>query len=226
MLATVATESLEGGERAVAVSGEGVDAELPRLVKRPGGFWLAYVARSRGEEEEPRDPRATEGRFAAERIVPSWIELLPLDDDGNVQGEPRAVTARTDHVLAFDMGVGQDGGVVIAWRDDDTPSGAHGGTVTAMFVGASGVGQEQPVGSEEVGAGVPNLVGGFIALPDGLGHVMVAPMALDAELAGELRREDAFGIGQVLAADGDRLLVARPNGKAADFAVVTCSRAP
>ena len=226
MVATVATESLEGGERAVAVSGDDVDAELPRLVRRPGGFWLAYVARSRSDDGEPRDPRATEGRFAAERIVPSWIELLPLDEDGNAQGEPRPVTARTGHVLAFDMGVGRDGGVVIALRDDDTPSGAQGGTVTAMFVGASGVGQEQPITSEEVGAGVPNLVGGFVTLPDGLGHVLAAPIAPDAELGGELRREDAFGIGPVLAADGDRLLVARPSGKAADFAVVTCSREP
>lgn len=227
MLATVATESLEGGERAVPVSGEDVDADLPRLARRPGGFWLAYVARGRGDDAgEPSDPRATEGRFAAERIVPSWIELLPLDENGEVEGEPRAVTARTGHVLAFDMGAGADGGVVIAWRDDDTPSGAQGGTVTAMFVGASGVGQEQPLASEEVGAGVPNLVGGYVTLPDGLGHVLAAPLAPDAELGGELRREDAFGIGQVLAADGDRLLVARPNGKAADFAVVTCSRGP
>ena len=227
MLATVATESLEGGERAVAVSGEGVDAELPRLTKRPGGFWLAYVARGRGDEDdEPRDPRATEGRFRAERIVPSWIELLPLDQDGKVEGEPRAVTPRTGHVLAFDMGPGKDGGVVIAWRDDDTPSGAQGGTVTVMLVGAAGVGQEQPVASDEVGAGVPNLVGGFLALPDGLGHVLAAPIKEDAELEGELRREDALGIGQVLAADGDRLLIARPSGKAADFAAVTCSRAP
>ena len=227
MLATVATESLEGGERAVPVSGADVDAELPRLVARPGGFWLAYVARARGDEDgAPRDPRATEGRFAAERIVPSWVELLPLNEEGGVEGEPRAVTARTGHVQAFDMGPGRDGGAVIAWRDDDTPSGAQGGAVTVMSVGASGVGQEQPVTSDDVGAGVPSLVGGFVILPDGRGHILAAPVAPDAELGGEIRREDAFGIGQVLAASGDRFLVARPSGKAADFAVVTCSRAP
>ena len=80
--------------------------------------------------------------------------------------------------------------------------------------------------SDDVGAGVPSLVGGFVILPDGRGHILAAPVAPDAELGGEIRREDAFGIGQVLAASGDRFLVARPSGKAADFAVVTCSRAP
>jgi hypothetical protein len=222
MLATVALESLEGGEKARSASRDGVDADLPRVQVRPGGFWLAYVARVPVDGEPPD----VEGQFRAERIVPSWIELLPLDEDGTPQSEPRAVTPRDGHVLAYDLDVGRDGGAILAWRDDDTPSGAHGGKVTAMLVTASGAGQMQPVTEDDVGAGVPTLLGGLLAMPDGRGHVLAAPISPDAELLGPLIREDAFGIGQILASRGDAYLVARPLGKAAEFALVRCAQAP
>jgi len=223
VLATVTSASLEGGEAAKVVSSAGTDAEQPRVVKRAGGFWLAYVARAAVDEEDrPDEPDS--GRYAAERIAPTWIELLPLDERGAPAGQPRAVTDKRGHVLAFDMEVGHDGGAIIAWRDDDTPSGAHGGRVTSMHVSASGAGQTQTVADEHVGSGVPNLLPGWIAVPTDEGRLALAPMEDDGQLRGEPRVEQVLGIGQVLAAgSAGVLLLARPSGKAMDLMTVMCA---
>lgn len=219
VLATV-SPTLEARGGPVVVSSESVDAELPRVVVRDGGFWLAYVARARVEGAGERP----EGRYAAERIVESWIELAPLDASGALIGVPRAVTPRDGHVLAFDLVAAPEGAVVIAWRDDDTPSGAQGGTVSTMRVGASGEDQVQPVADEDVGAGVPVLLPGFIALPDATGHPRLAPMDAEGTLIGELRLEPALRGAQVLAAKGDIILGARPDGKAIALITARCDR--
>jgi len=223
LVATVARESLEGGENAKIVSGAGVDAELPRVVTRPGGFWLAYVGRAVVDEDD-KSKLAT-GRYAAERIDPTWIELVPLDEQGVAISNPRAVTAKDGHVLAYDLERGRDGGAIIAWRDDDTPSGAHGGSVTTMLVNASGAGQTQTVADEHVGSGVPNLLSGWIAVPTDTGRLALAPMSDEGELIGTPRGETLLGIGQLLAVGPDGLLLlARPSGKSVDLITVTCAR--
>ncbi|MEZ4445644.1 MAG: hypothetical protein R3B72_41600 [Polyangiaceae bacterium] len=223
VVATVDPASLKIRERAAPISRPEVDAELPRLVRRPGGFWLAYVARARTKEPS-RDNGEEDDQFRGERIEPAWLELGSLDEDGRLQGTFRPVTPRDGHLLAYDLELGRDGAVIVAWRDDDTPSGAEGGRVTMMLVEPSGAGQEQLVAEDDVGAGVPSLVAGWLALPDGAGHVRLAPVGADGALEGELRQEDAFGIGQVLASRGDELLVAKPGGRAVTLAVLACQR--
>jgi len=222
MLAAVDGDSLQGRGRARAVSAEDVHAELPRIIARPGGFWVSWVARAKGEVEQGERP---EGRFAAERIDNSWLEVLMLDADGKAQGNPRAITSKDDHVLVYDIEPGKDGAAMFAWRDDDTPSGAQGGRVTAMLVEQSGAGQMQLVAEDKVGAGVPTLLGRWIALPDGRGAVRLAPMTDDGQLAGELQREPVVGIGQLLGANDDVLLIARPSGKSVQLVSVACDRA-
>jgi hypothetical protein len=220
MLAVV-SPGLERRGATARVSRDEVDAELPRVIAREGGFWLAYVARRR-VEGAGTSPGG--GREAAERIDPSWLELLPLDRDGKAAGVPRAVTPRDGHVLAFDLAAGPEGALVIAWRDDDTPSGAHGGAAATMLVGASGEGQVQPVAEDDVGAGVPVLLEGWIALPDAQGNPRLAPLAPDGALLGELRVEPALRSAQVLAAKGDVVLAARPAGKAIELVTARCDR--
>jgi hypothetical protein len=226
LAAVVSRDSLELKRAAQLVSPKDVDAEIPRVVVRPGGFWLAYVARSPIEEPaegKGRDrPKATEGRFSAERIEPSWIELLPMDQTGQPAGAPQLVTPRNGHVLAFDLQLGEDGAALIAWRDDDTPSGAHGGRVNAILVGAAGGSQEQLVAEDNVGSGVPDLLGRWIALPDARGAMQLAPVNAQGVLQGELMAEPVLGVGEVIAAVGERLLVARPGGNGVDLVVVRC----
>ncbi|RLB45399.1 MAG: hypothetical protein DRI90_28480, partial [Deltaproteobacteria bacterium] len=229
LVAVVSREALELTQAGKTVSPKEVAAEIPRVVARPGGFWLAYVAARRtaepddtNEAEPSRKDSTPDGRYAAERIEPSWLELLPLDEAGQPAGEPRPVTPRSGHVLAFDLELGKDGAALITWRDDDTPSGAHGGRVTALLVGAAGGTQEQLVAAENVGSGVPDLVPGWIALPDARGHMRLAPVNDEGQLQGKLRAEPLLGVGEVIAASADRLLVAQPAGTGVDLVVVTC----
>jgi hypothetical protein len=222
MLATVDGKTLEARGEAVELSSEHVDAEQPRLVPRKGGFWLAYAARDR-EKKPAREPDGGE-RFAAERIEPTWLELVPLDANGKVDSSAQPVTAKDGFVLAFDLELGRDAGALLAWRDDDTPSGAGGGRVTLLLMSVSGSSQKQPVEAEDVGAGVPVLLPRWLALGDGEGRTQLAPLSDEGVLEGELRRERFIGRGQVLAARGDELLVARPNGRAVELSVVRCTR--
>ena len=224
VLAAVTVEALEGGEDARVVSRGRVDADTPRLALRPGGFWLAYVARKVVEGDDT-DRALPEGRYAAERIDPSWIEVVPLDARGALVGEPRPVTPEDGHVLAYDIDAAADGAAAIAWRDDDTPSGAQGGTVTTALITASGVSHTQLVAEQEdVGMGVPTLVGGWLLLPDDRGTARLAPMSPDGQLLAELREEPAIGVGQILAASGPTLLVVSPSGKGVRLSAIACDR--
>lgn len=222
--AVVKVAAVDAGLKAVGKpttrSREDVDAELPRLLPRGDGFWLFYVARAPIEEAGER----TEGRFAAERIVPSWLEVVPLDGTGVPTGSPISVTGQGDHVLAFDVAMAKDGQALVIWRDDDTPSGAHGGDVYTVLVGGSGPGAVQPVTSEKVGAGVPDLIGGFVALHDAQGQLQLAPADSAGVLTGLLQTEPKLGPGQLVAASNNILLVARPSGRALELFTVSCDR--
>lgn len=224
MAATVTVDSLEGGEQAKAVSRREVDAELPRVVPRPGGFWLAYIARARPDAEAdagaPEDP---EGRYRAERIEPSWLELVPLDERGAPETQPAAVTDADGYVLAYDIEPAPDGNVLITWRDADTPSGAHGGRVTSQLVTPSGAGQSQTVTEEDVGAGIPTLLRGWVSVPGAAGEVRLAPMRPDGELVSGLRPEPLLREGQLVASKDDVVLAARPAGKAIRLITVRCT---
>jgi hypothetical protein len=222
MLATVTRDALEGGEDAERVSDDDIDADLPRVIMRPGGFWLAWIARERRKGTPSDAQGGDDGRYAAESIDPSWIELLPLDADGKPMGAARAVTAKDGHVLAYDLEPGNDGAALLAWRDDDTPSGADGGRVTAMLMGESRADQMQVVAEGDVGAGVPDLLGAWIAVPDRAGAMRLAPLAADGELRAPLLREPVLGNGQLLAAHGNVMLLARPAGRAVDLLSITC----
>jgi hypothetical protein len=254
LVADLALPSLEGGEDAAIVSRPEVDAELPRVIVRPGGFWLAYVA-SRPSTEgadagaperkpdpkpkpkpkpkakpkgkgEPKDEEEVEDREPAQQIVPSWIELVPLDELGSPEGPPRPVTDETGHVLAYDIEPAADGAALIAWRDDDTPRGAHGGRVSLMVVNASGAGAQQTVAEEHVGAAVPTLASGWLLVPDEHGDAQLAPLSPEGELAAPLQPEPLLGKGQLVAASGDILLHAQPSGRSIRLFTLKCQRPP
>jgi hypothetical protein len=100
------------------------DAEVPRLIARPGGYWLAYAVV--GEGKRPKDEDTGLGGQA---IEPRWVEIVPLDERGQPIALPRAVTPKDGHALAFDVEASDDGGMILAYRDDDTPSRSTGGKV-------------------------------------------------------------------------------------------------
>ncbi len=207
------------------LSGKGVDAEVPRVVPREGGFVVAYIARnSRAKTNAKGKDDGDDGRYAAERIEPSFVEVALLDEQGEVTSPPRAVTPPTGYVLAFDLAAGNDGSVRIVWRDDDTPSGAGGGKVELAIVSPSGAASSQLVAKDDVGAGVPALLPGWLAVTDSRGRALLGPLADDGSLAAALLHEPAVGAGQPIAARGDTLLVATPIGTAIELVTVRCRR--
>jgi hypothetical protein len=212
---------------AAVASGKGIDAETPRVVARPGGFWLAYVARRsldvpKDDDDDAlaRDPKGD--RYAAEKIDPSWLELMPLDETGAPAGPPRAITPKTGHALAFDLATTADGAALLVWRDDDTPSGSHGGRVSVMTVAASGGTDAHLLIENDVGSGSPTLLAGWVAVANAHGRAMLAPVGPNGALTGELRVEPAIGVGEPLVAVGERVLTATSVGTAIDLAVVVC----
>lgn len=193
------------------------DAELPRLAPRPGGYWLAYAVV--GEGKRPKDEDTGLG---GEAIQPRWVEVVPLDERGHPVSTPRAITPKDGHALAFDIEASDDGGMILAYRDDDTPSGSTGGKVMTIWVRLSGVGEPQLVTEESNSTGVPDLLPGWMAIASLSGATRLGPLSAKGELLGELRREPEIGNGEVLAATKASLLIARPAGKAMKLSVVEC----
>jgi hypothetical protein len=78
----------------------------------------------------------------------------------------------------------------------------------------------------EVGGGVPALVmgasGGWLALLDGEGRLLLAPLAPSGEILGTLGREPAIGYAQPLALGPQGLHVGKPIGKGVDLLLVRC----
>ncbi|MFP6685644.1 MAG: hypothetical protein VB934_13065, partial [Polyangiaceae bacterium] len=207
------------------LSAPGIDAEMPRMVERAGGYWLAYVARGRVEEEPVRGGQAgakPTGRYAAEAIEPSRIEIIHLDEEARPQGEARAVTPLGGHVLAYDLKAVADDGLLIAWRDDDTPSGSGGGELNVLRIDLSGVGERQLVVRDDIGAGVPQLVGSWLAYANRRDELRLAHLD-DRGLVGDSPAGPSlFPRAQWLVGRGDDILLAHPRGTGVEFSLLRC----
>jgi hypothetical protein len=232
------------------VSKPDADADSPRLVARPGGFWLAYVSRAEGRAtakpgkpdaarpsdtrdkgdkgDKPKPPSPAdddEGEAqGGQAIERAWVEVVPLDESGTPTGTPQRVTPKDGHVLAFDIVVADEGAALVAWRDDDTPSGSSGGTVTMARVALGGsVGEAKVIADEGVGTGVPSLLPGWVAVSGVSGPKQLAAVAPIGVLLEPLTPEPSLGTGEPIAATRDAMLVARHLGRAVRLDVMRCA---
>ncbi len=224
------------------ISPPGVDADSPRLITRPGGFWLAYAAQAEAPAPKEEKGGKTKGGGRAkgdvdetqggETIVNRWVEVIPLDTSGAAVGLPRAVTPKDGHLLAFDIELSPEGGALISVRDDDTPSGSGGGRVSTVLVEMSGAREAKVLAEEGFGVGVPELLPGWILLFGLSGPPEMAQLSpATGELIGDFVQEPGLGIGaEVLAAasvhGGEKLLVSRPAGKALKLSIAACEAKP
>ncbi len=223
-LRSVTTRDAKANRKPHVLSAPGIDAEMPRMVERAGGYWLAYVARGRAEDKPVRVQGGAKptGRYAAEAIEPSRIEIIPLDEEARPQGEARAVTPLRGHVLAYDLKAVADDGLLIAWRDDDTPSGSGGGELNVLRIDLSGVGERQLVVRDDIGAGVPQLVGSWLAYANRRDELRMAHLD-DRGLVGDsLARPSLFPRAQWLVGRGDDILLVQPRGTGVEFSLLRC----
>jgi hypothetical protein len=78
------------------------------------------------------------------------------------------------------------------------------------------------IAEDEVGAGAPTVLPGWIAVLNAADVTRVAPLGRFGELAAPLNAEPDIGSGEPIAGTGNRLLVARPSGRAVKLVVVEC----
>jgi hypothetical protein len=213
------------------ITAASADATAPRLALRPGGFWLAYLARGdedpkkKREAKKPKPGDDDEDEDQGEAITSAWVELLPLDEAGTPAAAARAVTPKKGHVLSFDLAQGDDGGALLAWRDDDTPTGSAGGRMSVTLVKLGGAVASRVV-DEAGGAGAPALLPGWISLASPSGMTRLAALSPRGELLDDLAPEPSLGAGEPIAATSEAILWARPLGKAMRLGVVRCSPRP
>ncbi|MEM9694108.1 MAG: hypothetical protein AAGA56_16285 [Myxococcota bacterium] len=211
-------EGLGVSSEARVVSGDAEDADLPRAVSFDGGYWVTWISRSKGGAKRSGSGG---GRYAAERIEPSRVRVLLLDRDGEVVGAPRAVTPIDGYVAAYDAAmVGAQ--LLVAWRDDDTPLGAHGGELSTISLSVSGEGEIQPVAKDDLGAGVPLVLGRWLVVPGRGRDQRMAPMDTTGVLVGLPQVEPALRGSQLLGQRGGTFLAARPAGRSSELHVVRC----
>jgi hypothetical protein len=226
------------------------DAEAPRIVSRPGGFYVVYLVRGqerarevarpseaapgvdkpkkkdkpRGDARAPGEVDETRG---GEAVTTAWLEVVLVDASGAPSGDPLRVTPDDGHVISFDAAPAADGGLVVAYRDEDSPTGAGGGMVTMIRIAAGGgvAGSHQ---SDEgtPSDGAPTLLPGWVAIPTLRGADLLARLGDDGLPRETLLADPSLGRGEPIAARGEQLLVAEPEGKAMRLRVLSCGERP
>lgn len=226
ILATVDVATMRPLAPAHPASVSGVDASSPRVIARPGGYWLAYLVH--GEEDPKKKPKhkPDDDIDDGEIITTSWIEVVPLDEGGATSGAARAVTPKGGHVLSFDVTLGENGDAIVAFRDDDTPTGSGGGRVSATLVRLGGGGEPHVLLEQAGVAGAPSLLPGWIPLASVNGATRLAAMSPAGELIDAPVAEQWLGSGEPVAAARDTILWARPMGKAMRLSVLRCRAEP
>jgi hypothetical protein len=125
-------------------------------------------------------------------------------------------------VLSFDVEPGENGSALVAWRDDETPTGSGGGRVSDTLVRLGGGGDPRVLVEEAGGAGAPDLLPGWISLASVRGATRIAAMSPSGELLEPVEPEPSLGTGEPIAATRDAILWARPLGKTMRLSVVRC----
>lgn len=251
-LAILDAEKLGQVGAVVRFAEEDRDLDAPKVARRPGGFWVAWIAHGEAAEEpkgadagpkaaapkgaarKPPAAKARAGRapgdvdeeLGGERITAQWIEIVPVDLAGVPLGAPRAVTPRDGRVLAFDLAPLADGNALVAYTDGDTPSGSSGGRLSLAVARPSGTSEPRPVSEEELGTGAPTLAGGFLVVPSLAGPPFVADLDPAGAPVGPIQREPSLNRREVLAADAGALFVATLAGRQARLAVMRCGPPP
>lgn len=172
-----------------------------------------------------RAPGDVDESRGGESISISWIEVVPLDETGAQSGEPLRATPEGVTVQSFDMAA-SDGALIIAYRDDDSPTGGGGGLIRMVSLRPGGLGASYESPDPLPSDGIPTVLPGWIAIPVLAGPDYIGRLGRDGMPSEPLTREVSLGIGEPIAARGTRLLVTEPEGAAMRFRVVECGDAP
>jgi hypothetical protein len=248
LLAGFGTSDLSSISHSRRVTPKKVDADSPRIVAHSGGYFLAYLVHGgetrretvtrRGaagplapddDSKRPRkkpkqDPETDEAdeELGGEAIHTVWVEVMPLDKTGAQTSDPIRVSPTASTVAAFDVGLAPDGALVVAYRDDDSPTGGVAGGPLEIARVTLGGSIERHRASDEPVEGVPGVLDGWFALATLKGPDVLAKMGPTGLPVEALAVEPSLERGEPIAAAGDRLLLAEPRGRAMRFYTTRC----
>lgn len=243
---TFAPGDISNATRPRQLSGDGRDAEAPRIVRRPGGFWVAWVEHAvdpRAPKPKPLAPPRPSASAKEAPDEPSVVELgqrtltvQALDENAVASGPIVDVSGAVSHVVVFDIAAGADGGLYAAWRDDDRAPGAEAKGVKLAHVRPDGATEHHSVEDENLGVGAPLLLldptprdpgdRRWLSLESLSDASRIASLTEHAELGDVLDSDPMFANGDPLAVAHGRMLIARPKGLAIELSVLECRRGP
>ena len=131
----VKVQLLGAGAKSRIASPEKSDAEVPRLLARPGGYWLAWLARRAEPTEDAGANGNPEG--PGERRAYRWVEIVALDGKGEPTSAVRRVSPEKGRVASFDLvrtSAPGDARVVVLVQDEAAHAEGAGERIAAYTI--------------------------------------------------------------------------------------------
>lgn len=210
------------------------DAETPRLVTRPGGYWLSWV-RSLPEPKKPAAPAPSNDPATSDPeerelldVGLRVLEVAKLDEQGKAMGAARRVGEPRRQVILYDVAPLASGGLLVAARSDSAAPGAEGGALLLSEVGEDGTVRTEQLEDDDIGAGAPTLlVDREVKLP---GPWLTVASPSDATRIGpaqgaktQLHADPMLGHAEIVAVSGGRFLVQRARGRSVLLNALECA---
>ncbi len=210
------------------------DAEAPRVIARPGGYWLSWVRALPEVKRLPTAPKPkAEDPEEQDLLVVGLrvVEVAKLDERGELLGAPLQVGEAKRQVVLFDVAPSASGGLLVAMRADSSTPGAEEGALLLSEVRADGTQVQERIDDDEIGAGPPVLlVDGdadeptpWLAVTSPSGATRLGPARGSRTL---LQTEPLIGHAEVIALGGGRFLTQRARGRDAELALLSCVLEP
>lgn len=241
-LMTFSVQSLTFAGKPMVVSGKRVSADSPRVLSRPGGYWVTWV--QAGADVAPAGNGAN-GK-AAKKLSASFgddhlnlvdmgtreLRALMLDVEGRPTGKPLRVAEGESHVVAYDVGLLDDGAALLAWRDDDTTPGVESQIVRLARVGVDGHVDFYRIEDESIGVGAPQLLVDtsvppqdrvWLALVNTGERTSIIKLLPNGKPTGLIVADAELGVANPLLRHQGRLLLVRQRGRGVDMEAIHCS---
>jgi hypothetical protein len=212
---------------------EAKDVEMPRLLARPGGYWLSWVrtlpepkkaAKAGADAGAGQDPEERELLDVGLRVV----EVLKLDEQGKAAGSALRVGEPRRQVLLYDVATLANGGLLVAARSDSAAPGAEGGAILLSEIGTDGSVREERLDDDEIGAGAPTLLMDSDRAQPGPWLAVSAPndvtrLGLARGAHSALQTDPLLGRAEIIAVSGGHFLAQRARGRSVSLEALDCA---
>ena len=243
-LVPFSVQSLTLSGKPLVVSGKRVNADSPRVMTRPGGYWVAWVqagadAAPAGKSAPGKVAQKSSGNSSDDHLNlvdmgTRELRALMLDASGHPLGKSLRVAEGESHVVAYDIGLLDDGSALLAWRDDDTAPGVESQVVRLARVGADGHVDFYRIEDESIGVGAPQLLIDTSVLPQDRvwlalvntgERTSVIKLLANGKPTGLVVGDAELGVANPLLRQQGRLLLVRQRGRGVDMETIRCSLA-